>query len=210
MTKKKMTAEEFKALLDANSGMVEKIKYTAHLIHDSVNQNYDDKPYSFHLDAVVDILIPYIPEVCPDEGDVVPLIFGAFFHDTIEDARMTYNDVMKEAKKMFDDDKALLATEIVFALTNDKGRTRAERAGEKYYEGIRQTPYAPLVKACDRLANVSYSVAQEDDRRNSAMKVVYRREMPHFLESIISPLAATDPRFSVPKGLIRSLMDIVE
>ena len=61
MTKKKMTAEEFKALLDANSGMVEKIKYTAHLIHDSVNQNYDDKPYSFHLDAVVDILIPYIP-----------------------------------------------------------------------------------------------------------------------------------------------------
>ena len=73
------------------------------------------------------------------------------------------------------------AAEIVYALTNDKGRTRAERAGERYYAGIRQTPFAPYLKMCDRLANLRHSTLFYPRQR---MAEVYAQEMPHFLESI--------------------------
>ena len=44
----------------------------------------------------------------------------------------------------------------MYALTNEKGRTRAERAGVKYYEGIRAVPYAPMVKLADRMATPTW------------------------------------------------------
>ena len=59
-----------------------------------------------------------------------------------------------------DEAQAFMAAEIVYALTNEKGRTRAERAGVKYYEGIRAVPYAPMVKLADRMANVRFSLRQ--------------------------------------------------
>ena len=64
--------------------------------------------------------------------------------------------------------------------TNDKGRTRAERAGERYYRGIRETPYAPFVKLADRRANITYS-CQGHGEANAHMREVYRKELPHFL-----------------------------
>jgi hypothetical protein len=48
------------------------------------------------------------------------------------------------------------AADIIYAVTNDKGKNRKERAGVKYYEGIRKTPGAVFVKLCDRIANVQY------------------------------------------------------
>lgn len=46
--------------------------------------------------------------------------------------------------------------ELVYAVTNEKGRNRAERANDKYYEGIRNTEHATFVKLCDRIANIEY------------------------------------------------------
>ena len=97
-----------------------------------------------------------------------------------------------------------MATEIVYALTNDKGRTRAERAGERYYQGIRQTPYAPFVKLCDRLANITYSCSGVDGD-NIRMKQVYKDELPHFLEAINPRL--DDPRFLVPQEVVIRLAE---
>ena len=85
-----------------------------------------------------------------------------------------------------------------------KGRTRAERAGEKYYKGIRETPYAPFVKMCDRLANISYSCSQ-DDSDNGRMKKIYKEEVPHFLNSIDPH--STDCRFKVPKEMVLRLAE---
>ena len=121
-------------------------------------------------------------------------------------ARQTYNDVMKTALKWMKGEQALMATEIVYALTNDKGRTRAERAGEKYYRGIRETPYAPFVKLCDRLANISYSCSA-DGGKGSRMKGVYRAEMPHFLPSIDPH--SDDIRFQVPTDVVEALAEIL-
>ena len=120
-----------------------------------------------------------------DEATEETILAAALFHDAIEDARLTYNDLKKLLTRLRDEHNLLLdataAAEIVYALTNDKGRTRAERAGAAYYAGIRQTPWAPYVKMCDRLANMTFSTLWHPVQR---MAHVYAEEMPHFLEEI--------------------------
>ncbi len=202
-----MTKEEFRACEEKYAGKIEQIRQLAHDLHQSVNQTYGDNlPYGFHLDMVVEGIHRYGHLVCVREDDVVPIFFGGYFHDSIEDARLSYNDVMNQARLLMTEEQARMATEIVYALTNDKGRTRAERAGEKYYQGIRETPYAPFVKLCDRLANVSYSCS-EVDGGNTRMRGVYKGEMYHFLQSISS--RSDDVRFMVPDQVIEALAEIL-
>ena len=151
-----MTYEEFQACVEKHRPDIEEVRECAHMLHESVNQQYDKKhPYGFHLDMVADSVFKYGHLICQSEHDVLPLFFGAFYHDSIEDARMSYNDVTKAARLFMDDEQAYMAAEMVYALTNDKGRTRAERAGERYYQGIRETLYAPFLKLADRLANTT-------------------------------------------------------
>ena len=184
---------------------IEAIRQSAHQLHASVNQSYGDHlPYGYHLDMVVEGIRDYGHLVCASEQDVLPLFFGGYYHDSIEDARLTYNDVMHTARQFLTEEQALKATEIAYALTNDKGRTRAERAGEKYYQGIRETPYAPFVKLCDRLANITFSCAG-DDVSNRHMRDVYKQEVPHFLASI-NP-HSDDPRFLVPQEVVMKLAE---
>lgn len=179
---------------------IEAIRERAASIHSDVNQKYDKvHPYSFHLCAVADCVMEHMEAGMP-ENDVVPVIFGAYFHDSIEDARLSYNDVRRIALEYMDERQALVAAEIVYALTNDKGRTRAERAGEKYYSGIRTTPYAPFVKMADRYANLSYSV-----RNGQRMADVYRDEMPHFLESVVVLGTDAGSWYHDPETLLESL-----
>lgn len=195
-----MTQDTFRRFLAAHESVIGQIKDSAHRLHDSVNQHYDGvHPYSLHLDMVADSVYRYGYIVCVGDEDVLPLLFGAYFHDSIEDARLTYNDVMKIARKYMGREQALMATEIVYALTNDKGRTRAERAGEKYYQGIRETPYAPFVKLADRLANITYSCTH-DNNANRHMREVYRQELPHFLANI--NVESDDPRMKLPQVMI--------
>lgn len=173
-----------------------KIKAAAYEIHAEVNQMYDNRPYGYHLDMVANFVKEYISE---DNEHYMGVIFGAYFHDTIEDARLTYNNVMELAKMYLDDEDALIGTEIVYALTNEKGRTRAERANDKYYNDICNTPYAPLVKMADRMANMSYSI-----EKGSTMANVYRKELPHFIEAITK-----NNKNLPPKEMIEDLKKIV-
>lgn len=203
-----MTKHEFDGFREKYAKQIEQIRLAAHELHQSVNQIYgDDLPYGFHLDMVVEGVICYGHLVCVCEEDVVPLFFGAYYHDSIEDARQTYNDVLRTAKKWMTEEQALMAAEIVYALTNDKGRTRGERAGEKYYNGIRATPYAPFVKLCDRLANVTYTCSIDSGRKGSRMREVYKGEMGKFLPAIISD--SDDPRRQVPFEAITALAEIL-
>jgi hypothetical protein len=202
-----MTRDEFEACLKEWEQKIEQIRQSAHELHASVNQTYGDGlPYGYHLDMVVGNVCEFGHLVCAAADDVLPLIFAGYYHDSIEDARLTYNDVMKVARTMLTEEQALMATEIVYALTNDKGRTRAERAGEKYYQGIRQTPYAPFVKLCDRLANVTFSCAntQSDDH----MKQIYKEEMHHFLDSIKGD-ATRDARLDIPHDMVYKMAECI-
>lgn len=200
-----MTRDEFESLMKKYADRIDTIRKSAHALHQSVNQTYgDDLPYGYHLDMVVNGIRDFGHLVCAGEDDVLPLFFGGYYHDSIEDARLTYNDVMKVARGMMTEEQALMATEIAYALTNDKGRTRAERAGEKYYKGIRETPYAPFVKLCDRLANITFSCSgvNADSLR---MKDIYKGEVPHFLASI-NP-HSDDRRFLVPQEVVYKLAE---
>ena len=201
-----MTKQEFEACLEKHADEIERIRQSAHELHRSVNQTYGDGlPYGYHLDMVVSNVREFGYLVCASEEDVLPLIFGGYYHDSIEDARQTYNDVMHTARMMMKEEQALMGTEIVYALTNDKGRNRAERAGEKYYKGIRETLYAPFVKMCDRLANITFSCSNLDGIDNDRMKKVYKAEVPHFLSSI-NP-HSDDPRRAVPKEMVVRLAE---
>ena len=200
-----MEKNDFQAALERWAETIERIRMSAHELHDSVNQKYGkDLPYGYHLDMVAEEARAFGHLVCAQEEDVVPMMFGAYYHDSIEDARLTYNDVMKVARTFMNADQALMATEIVYALTNDKGRTRDERAGEKYYAGIRSTPYAPFMKLCDRVANITFSCSGKD-ADNQRMKEVYKKEVPHFLQEI-NP-HSSDIRFAVPADLVEQLAE---
>ena len=187
--------------------VINEIRNDAHALHAGVNHAYDRiRPYGFHLDMVVNWVRSYVEEVCKDEQDLLPIYFAAFYHDSIEDARLSYNDVMKTASQWMDKEQASLATEIVYALTNEKGRNRAERANEKFYEGIRAVPYAPFVKLADRLANTSYAFSKgtADSLR---MSKVYREELPRFLEAL--KVDGDDIRFSLPEAMVEALWNAI-
>ncbi len=194
-----MTKKDFEELTQYYAHEIEAIKQAAHALHQSVNQTYGHlHPYGFHLDMVAESVWKYGHEVCLEPRDVLPLFLGAFFHDSIEDARQTYHDVVRTARQYMDEEQAHLAAELVYALTNDKGRTREERAGAHYYQGIRETPYAPFLKLADRVANYTYS-CQHTDSGNCYMRDVYRKEMPHFLTAITTD--TDDIRFRLPKEM---------
>ena len=193
--------------LDELAPIINEIRNDAHALHASVNHAYDRiRPYGFHLDMVVNWIRKYIEEVCVSEQDILPIYFAAFYHDSIEDARLSYNDVMRIAKELMNEEQAYLATEIVYALTNEKGRNRAERANEKYFAGIREIPYAPFVKLADRLANTSYAFSKgtADSLR---MSKVYREELPGFLEAL--KVEGTDVRFSLPEAMVEDLWEVI-
>ena len=196
-----MERESFEALCISHQESLEQIRLAAHRLHESVNQFYDgDKPYGYHLDMVAKEVYAYGHLVLVGEDELLPLFMGAWFHDSIEDARVSYNDVKKIALKLgLTEEQAFMASEIVYALTNEKGRNRKERAGKRYYEGIRNTPYAPFVKMCDRMANIRYSCGSYN-MRNLRMAKVYEDEMPYFTQAIL--VEADDIRFLVPETMV--------
>lgn len=133
--------------------------------HKDTNHLYDGKPYEYHLWMVSDIakmFIHYIPELKRDH-----VIGACWLHDTIEDCRVTYNDIKQE----FGEELA----EITYSLTEEKGRNRKERHNAKYWEGIRATPFATFVKLCDRAANIKHSLETK-----SSMFEKYRKEHDGF------------------------------
>ena len=203
-----MEEKQFAAVLAGQARVADDIRQSAWTLHERVGQTYDDtRPYGFHLSMVADAAMQYGAPVVADASDVVPLLFGAYYHDSIEDARLTYNDVRRLASSFMTEPQALMATEIVYALTNEKGRTRAERANDRYYAGIRTTPYAPLVKLCDRFANMSYSFRHASGS-NHHMRNVYGAEWPYFLQAI-DARPTLDGRLLLPPALTQAVENLL-
>lgn len=119
--------------------------------HTESNHKYDGQPYEIHLIMVFTYAANY-SYLLDSVEDAKLALASAWTHDVIEDARQTYNDV----KYICGEEVA----EISYALTNEKGKNRKERANSKYYDEIRKTPMAVFVKICDRLANARYSKNQ--------------------------------------------------
>ena len=155
-----MEQTDWLKIFDDEEDKIKKICIKASEIHEVVNQNYgENKPYIFHLLDVFECVKSFGFQSCNNEEDVLGIVAGTLFHDSIEDARLTYNDVKYILEfHGLSENQVFIGSEIAYALTNEKGRTRAERANEKYYEGVRSTKYAPMVKYADRIANLRFSV----------------------------------------------------
>lgn len=147
-----------KLVLDAKQYAIE--------AHESTNHTYDGKPYKVHLLMAYEFGVKY-SHLLENLQQVSVALASLWAHDVIEDCRKTYNDVK--------DKLGIDVAEVVYAVTNEKGRNRKERANDKYYEGIRSNHIAVFVKICDRLANVSYS-----KKTNSGMLNGYRKEYKEF------------------------------
>lgn len=151
--------------------------------HNETNHMYDTYlPYEFHLRMVGNVgqkysnLLDNTKEYFTGDDIINPVqqtslrsacMLACWGHDLIEDCRVSYNDVK--------DVLGQEAAEIIYAVTNEKGKNRKERANDKYYEGIRNTPGAVFVKLCDRIANVQYS-----KMTGSRMFEMYKKENENF------------------------------
>ncbi len=139
--------------------------------HSNTNHMYDKYlPYEFHLRIVVEIHKKF-KSLLPSNFDHESIELACFGHDLIEDTRTSYNDVKKVLGKKVAD--------IIYAVTNDKGKNRKERAGSNYYAGIVNEPGATYVKLCDRIGNVQYGIMTGSD-----MLKMYRKELHIFLHKL--------------------------
>lgn len=139
--------------------------------HADTNHYYDTYlPYEFHLRMVVKTAKDFI-HLIPIEAQE-DVIDACWLHDTIEDARKNYKDIVNVS--------SVRVAEIVRAVTNNtRGRNRKERNSDLCYSDMRNTPYATFVKLCDRIANVQYS-----KMTGSSMFEMYRKEMPDFYSNL--------------------------
>jgi (p)ppGpp synthase/HD superfamily hydrolase len=175
--------------------------------HESTNHKYDEYlPYEFHLRMVVEVFNEFknlLPEkmytreeevhrgLWETEDDTLNVIeLSCWGHDLIEDTRVSYNDVKNKLDR-YGYSHPYVA-DIIYALTNEKGKNRKERANEKYYEGIRNTSGAVFVKLCDRIANVRYSKMIK-----SSMYEKYKKENEDFMIQLGYSGQPSQPYFSI-------------
>lgn len=166
--------------------MIDIAKQYAIGCHSRTNHLYDSKPYETHLHMVHDTAVKFIHLVPDNEQESV--LAGCWVHDVIEDCRQTYNDV-KEATN-------IRIAELAYALTNENGRNRKERANDKYYAGIVHIPYATFIKICDRISNYKYS---KDNGSNMAKK--YEKENSEFIAAL------NDAKYQAMFDYLQYLMD---
>lgn len=131
--------------------LVSKAKFYSIKAHNKVNQKYGgDKSYSYHLEMVYkygELFIHLIP--VDMRIDVLCALWG---HDRIEDCRETYNDIKKYM--------GVAVADIIYAVTDEKGRNRDERKPKKLYDGMLEDIRAKFVKIADRLANIEFSKSE--------------------------------------------------
>jgi len=144
--------------------------------HQDTNHFYDKYlPYEFHLRMALTFGKKFI-HLIPFEHQSIVLA-AVVAHDSIEDARLTYNDVKNIASECgASDNEAYMIAEMVMSVTNNvRGRNRQERMPDYIYKEIKTVFYALYVKLCDRHANVQYGLITD-----SSMPAKYKKENPHF------------------------------
>lgn len=152
---------------------IRKARFICRGKHSSVNHYYGQTEYLVHLDSVFAygcVFIRFVPKELR-----VDFLIACYAHDLIEDARLSYSDV----KRRF----GSIVADMVYAVTHGKGKTRKEKASKEYYRGIKEVPYADLLKICDRLSNYDLSL-----RQNNITKLeMYVGEYESFEDALYDP-----------------------
>lgn len=176
--------------------------------HKSVNQNYGDFPYSVHLIETANNILKYLQPYASSE-EKITLISASYCHDLIEDTRTTYNDLIydlamiKKHTNISDDYEVNVETiaDIVFDLTNEKGKNRAERENDKYFEPIANNNLSKIVKLSDRLANIEHSMLFY----NLDKMTCYYNEHKNFVEKLKFDTILKDENNKLKDGVFKML-----
>lgn len=163
--------------------------------HDNYcNQKYGNYnlPYSFHLECVLQQSLLFKDLLKDDEDRVV--YFAALLHDGIEDARLTYNDIVEVVTEYVNKGFAVRVADIIYAVTDEKGKNRAERKNDKYYKELSENKLAVFVKLSDIAANTLYSKLT-----GSSMYKKYKSEFGGFKEKCF--IEEYSPFFDYVEGL---------
>lgn len=177
---------------------MEKFRQFIYDQHDIVcNQKYaDNLPYSTHLSFVEAQGMKFIHLV--KEGHVfnelnrnsIPQMYknivrhALIAHDCIEDARMTYNNLVSKvnSEDFGNYTASIMVADIVYCVTDEKGKSRSDRKNAKYYDELMENELALFVKLADLAANTLFSKLS-----GSCMYAKYKAEWPKFKNRLFIP-----------------------
>ncbi|MCY7385813.1 MAG: HD domain-containing protein [Microcoleus sp. CAN_BIN18] len=126
------------------------------------HQKYGDRPYSYHLAQVSQVLKEF--GYLGDEA----IAAAAWLHDTVEDTEATYEELVSEF--------GVEISDIVFAVTSEPGENRVDRF-RKTAPKIQSNQKALIVKLADRISNTEASL-----QNNPKLYKMYLKEFPLFKE----------------------------
>lgn len=160
------------------------IEFCIHQHDVECNQKYNKSlPYSFHLGLVSDRAKKFKHLI--SDGDWLSVLYGAWGHDLIEDARVTYNDIKLFNFKIVNSRGQSVdiflpsVADIIYACTELRGKNRDERHGTEYIQGLKDNKLGLFVKLCDISANIGFGILT-----NSSMVSKYEKEFPKFKEAL--------------------------
>jgi (p)ppGpp synthase/HD superfamily hydrolase len=132
------------------------------------HQTYSlDRPYTYHLRAVRDTVLRFLPYIPYNTAPEV-VVLAAWGHDLIEDTGVT----RQELTARFGEE----VSELIWRVTNEPGVNRKARH-EATHGKIKESHAAVFLKLCDRIANV------EAGGKTS----MYRKEYTEFKASLYTP-----------------------
>lgn len=148
--------------------LISDVKSYALNAHAVTGCTYSGYNYDLHLKSVVQVGYQYLELLVPK--DQCTGICACWLHDGIEDCRLNYNDIKAEFGEEIAD--------IVYAVTNELGKNRKERA-IKTYPKIKENSIAKWVKICDRISNMKFSYFE-----GSSMFGKYQKEHQFFYNQL--------------------------
>lgn len=155
--------------------LIHRAQWFSSVVHEG--QKYGPKPYTHHLERVHAVLRRFGVE---DEE----VLAAGWLHDVLEDTAITY----KQLELGF----GRRVADIVFDVTDELGRSRAERK-DKTYKKTAKNKDAIVVKLADRIAN-----AEQQREYDNHMIEKYRVEWPHMFDELW--------RFTFEKDVILNAM----
>lgn len=115
-------------------------------------QKYDNKPYMFHLEGVVEKLYQLYGDGESMDNDLCEMVQAAYLHDVLEDTQVTFDHLLK-----------FFSYNVV--QTVDLLTRKEDTSYKDYLESIKESYPAQCIKTADILFNLEYSLKKEDFRR---------------------------------------------
>jgi len=132
-----------------NKLIFENLREIARKQYNDANCKYNDGEYIIHIDMVVNLINTY-KNIFNHSIDTDVTIIAALYHDSIEDAKQTYNDICKVA--------GTKVADVVLAVTDMPAENRLMKHLFTMSKTVKDYR-AIILKMCDIDANASFSKA---------------------------------------------------